>query len=85
MLVLADADNPQTCAFRGVTEYISAACAIGWDVTAGNLFPVVECNGEGRSVAITATPQDGRLVGTSTRRGVGRPFHDSPVQSRRIA
>ena len=78
-MVLPDADNPQTCAFRGVTEYISAAFAIGWDVTAGYLFPVVECNGERRSVAITATPQNGRLVGTSTSRGVARPFHDSLV------
>ena len=32
---LADAENAQTCAFRGVTEYISAALAIGWDLTAG--------------------------------------------------
>ena len=40
-VVLADAENPQTCAFRGVTEYISAALAIDWDFTAGYLFPVV--------------------------------------------
>ena len=54
VVVLADVKNPQTCAFRGVTEYISAALAIGWDLTAGYLFPVVECNGERGSVAITA-------------------------------
>ena len=51
---LADAANPQTCAFRGVTEYISAAPATDWDLTAGYLFPVVDGNGERGSVAFTA-------------------------------
>ena len=45
VVVLADAENPQTCAFRGVTEYISAALAIGWDLTSSYLFPMVELNG----------------------------------------
>ena len=35
-------------------EYISAALAIGWDVTAVYLFPMVELNGERRITAITA-------------------------------
>ena len=46
VVVLADAEYPQTCAFQGATEYISAALAIGWDLTAGY--------GERGSVAITA-------------------------------
>ena len=54
VMVLANVENPQTCALRGVTEYISAALSIGWDLTAGYLFPVVESNGERSSVAITA-------------------------------
>ena len=54
VVVLADAENPQTCASLGVTEYISAALAIGWDLTASCLFLVVECNGEGGSMTITA-------------------------------
>ena len=32
--ILADPENPQTCAFRGVNEYISAAtCFPCWNVT----------------------------------------------------
>ena len=53
-MVLADAENPQTRAFREVTEYLSAALAIGRDLTGGYLFPVVERNRERGSVAITA-------------------------------
>ena len=53
-MVLADAENPQVCAFRGVTEYIAAALAIGWDLTAGYFFPMVELNSERGTMAITA-------------------------------
>ena len=42
VVVLANTQNPQVCAFRGVTQYIAAALAIGWDLTAGYLFPMVE-------------------------------------------
>ena len=54
VVVLAGADHPQTCAFRGVTEYVCAALAISWNFSAGYLFPVVEGNGGRGSVAITA-------------------------------
>ena len=54
VVVSADAENPQTCAFRGVTEYISASLAIGWDLTACYLLPMVELIGERRTMAITA-------------------------------
>ena len=55
VVVLADAEIVQTCAFRGVTEYISAALMISWDLTAGYLFPMVELNGERGTIAITAS------------------------------
>ena len=61
-VVLADAENPQTCAFRGITEYISAAVAIGWDLTAGYLFPVVELNGVRGTMAITAPRMTAALL-----------------------
>ena len=41
VVVLADRDCSAVCAFRAVTAYISAAQRMGWDLTAGHLFPVV--------------------------------------------
>ena len=70
-VVLADAENLQTCAFRGVTGYIFAALAIGWDLSAGCEFPVVECNGERGSVAITAPRMTAALQ--AHLRAVGLP------------
>ena len=85
VVVLADAYNAQTCAFRGVTEYISAVLALRWDLTAGHLFPVVECDGERGSVAVTCTPRDGRFARISLRRGLTQQFHYALVYSGRIA
>lgn len=42
VLVLADSDNPGTCAFRAITTYIAAAQGVGWDLSVGHLFPFVE-------------------------------------------
>ena len=42
---MADRDCPETCACRADTAYISAAQRIGWDLTAGPLFPVVTTEG----------------------------------------
>ena len=74
VMVLADAENPQTCAFRGVTEYISAALAIGWDLTAGYSFPVAECNGERGSVAITAPRMTAAVQAHLRARGLSDHF-----------
>ena len=74
MVVLADAVTPQTCAFQGVTEYISAALAIGWDLTAGYLFPVVEGIGEKGSVAITAPRMTATLQAHLRAGGLPDPF-----------
>ena len=54
VVVLPEADNLKTWAFRGVTEYISAALASSWDLTTGYLFPMVELNCERGTMAITA-------------------------------
>ena len=43
--VLADRDCPVICPFRAVTAYVSAAQRMGWDLTAGHLFPVVSAGG----------------------------------------
>ena len=83
VVVLADAENPQTCAFRGVTEYISAALAIGWDLTAGYLFPMLECNGERKSVAITV-PRMTAALQAHLRAGE-LPDRSRCTQSRRVA
>ena len=55
MVVLADTECLQTRQFRGVTEHISAAHRIGWDLTGGYLFPAVEPNG-GRETAALPAP-----------------------------
>ena len=80
VVVLADAENPQTCAFRGVTEYIFAALAIGWDLTAGYLFPMVERNGERGSMAITA-PRMTAALQAHLRAG-GLPDHSTMLSFR---
>ena len=54
MVVLADTECLQTRQFRGVTEHISAAHRIGWDLTGGYLFPAVEPNGGRGTVALSA-------------------------------
>ena len=54
VVVLADKECPQICAFRGVTEYISAAHSIGWDLAKGHLFPVVLPDGSRGDVAMSA-------------------------------
>ncbi|CAN0412780.1 unnamed protein product [Hapterophycus canaliculatus] len=45
VVVLADAEYPQICAFLAITEYISAARTIGWDLASGHLFLAVSSNG----------------------------------------
>ena len=54
VVVLADKECPQICAFRGVTEYISAAHSIGWDLAKGHWFPVVLPDGSRGDVAMSA-------------------------------
>ena len=51
----------QTCALREVIEYIPTNRGIGWNLTGGHLFPVVETN-EGRgTVALSAPPMAAAL------------------------
>ena len=54
VVVLADRDCPAVCAFRAVTAYISAAQRMGWDLTAGHLFPVVTAEGGRGSLPLPA-------------------------------
>lgn len=42
VVVLADPQNPGTCAFRAITAYITAAQGVGWDLSEGHLFPSVQ-------------------------------------------
>ena len=52
--MLADRDCPAVCAFQAVTAYISAAQRMGWDLTAGHLFPVVTAVGGRSSLPLPA-------------------------------
>ena len=54
VVVLADRECSQICAVRGVTEYIAAAVAVGWELMAGYLFPMVDEDGGRGTVALTA-------------------------------
>lgn len=53
VVVLAAADH-DTCAVRGVAEYISAAQDIGWDLSSGYLFSEPAADGSRGSKRITA-------------------------------
>ena len=53
--MLAYTGCPQTCALREVIKYMPAAPGIGWNLTGGHLFPVVEPN-EGRGTVALSTP-----------------------------
>lgn len=54
MVVLVDMTCLDTCAFRGVTEYIPAALGIGWDISEGSLFPAIWSDGSRGNVALSA-------------------------------
>ena len=45
---------PANLRCAGVTEYIAAALAIGWDLTPGYLFPMMDENGGRGTVPLTA-------------------------------
>ena len=63
VVVLADKESPQTCAFTGVTEYISAAHRIGWDLAKGHLFPLVLADGSRGPVPMSAQRMTAALQG----------------------
>ena len=54
VVVLAYQDCPAICAFRAVTDYIAAVQLIGWDLTAGHLFPSVSAEGGRGSLSLSA-------------------------------
>ena len=60
--------------FRGVTKYIAAALAIGWNLPAGYLFLMVEQNGERRITALTAARITAALQAHLRARGVPDHF-----------
>ena len=73
VVVLADKESPQPCAFRGVTEYISAVCSIGWDLAKGHLFPLVLADGSRGPVPMSAQRMTAALQGHL--RMAGLPDH----------
>ena len=74
VVVLADGECPQICAVRGVTEYIAAALAIGWDLTAGYLFPMVDENGGRGTVPLTAPRMTAALQARLRAAGIPGQF-----------
>ena len=71
--MLADRDCPAVCAFRAVTAYISAAQRMGWDLTAGHLFPVVTA--EGGQGSLPLPPASMTTVLQAHLRAAGLPSH----------
>lgn len=61
---------PEVCPVRAVMAYIHAAEGLGWDLSAGHLFPVV-LNGGGRgSVPLTAVQMTSPLQGHLRQAGL---------------
>jgi len=73
VVVLADRDCPAICAFRAVKAYISAAQRIGWDLTAGHLFPVITTEGGRGSRPLSGARMTASLQGHL--REAGLPSH----------
>ena len=73
--MLADLDCPAVCAFRAVTAYwyISSAQWMGWDLTAGHLFPVVTAEGGRGSLPLPAARMTTALQGHL--QAAGQPSH----------
>ena len=84
VMVLADGECPQICAVRGVTEYIAAALSIGWDLTAGYLFPMVDESGERGTVPLTAPRMTAALQAHLRAAGIPGKIDDALVSDRRI-
>ena len=74
VVVLADNECPQICAFRGVTEHISAAYSVGWDLAKGHSFPVVLPGGGLGDVALTAPRMVTALQGHLRAAGLPTKF-----------
>lgn len=53
----------QTCAFRKVTEYISASQSTAWDLTKDHLFPLVLADGSKGAVPMPAQRMTAALQG----------------------
>ena len=73
MVVLADRDCPAVCTFRAMTAYISAAQRMGWDLTAGHLFPVVTAGGDRGNLPLPAARVTTALQ--AHLRAAGLPSH----------
>ena len=56
VVVLPDRDCPAICAFRAVMAYISASQRIGWDLTAGHLFPIARAEGGRGRLSLSPRP-----------------------------
>ena len=73
LVVLAGRDCPAVCTFRAVMAYISAAQRMGWNLTAGHLFPVVTAEGDRVSLPLPAARMTTALLGHL--RAAGLPSH----------
>ena len=73
VFLLAGKESAQTCAFRGVTEYISAAHSIGWDIAKGHLLPLALAGGSRGPIPTSAQRMTAALQGHL--RMAGLPYH----------
>lgn len=77
--MLADTQCLETCAFRGVTEYISAALGIGWDLTEGFLFPVLGSNGTRGMAVLSALRMTCHVAVAPACSEAAGPLHNALV------
>lgn len=73
VLVSPDVACPSICAVASVLTYIDAAEGIGWDLSQGHLFPVVEPNGDRGCAPMTAKAMTDALQ--AHLRAAGLPGH----------
>lgn len=74
VVVLTDKECPSICAYRGVTEYISAAQGLGWDLRKGRLFPVVTPEGSRGREKLSAPRMTADLQGHLRRANLPSHF-----------
>lgn len=80
VVVLADRAQPQTCAFRAVSQYIAAARLLKWDLQQGYLFPEVSKDGSRSNRPLTAARMTSTLQASLTAAELPNHFTMHPFR-----
>ena len=78
-VVFSDTECPETCAFRRVTECVSAAQGIGWDLNESHFLPVVAPDGTRGKVALSAPRMTCHVAVAPACSEAAGPLHNALV------